>query len=97
MLAIFMVVMLLAGIIYAGIHGTKALHKLAGLMQVISSHRQLDSMEANGEEQEPVVFTEPLSYASGRYSKAHVGIEERKASRRTRHAQIWGRWRSFNE
>lgn len=98
-LALFMLSMIVAGLIYAGIHGLRALHDMSGVADRVGE--RLAAMgepdESAGSAVEPPLFTQPLSKAQDRYAETYAAVLKRKAAKRDRHAQAWSRWKRFND
>lgn len=96
-LALFMLGMIIAGLVYAGIHGMRALRdasEVGGrLGERFASMGQPDDAVRS---QEPITFTQPLSVAQERYADAHAEVIQRQAAKRERHIQAWNRWKQFN-
>lgn len=96
-LALFMLGMIVAGLVYAGIHGLRALRDMSGVAEQIG-----ERMSAMGEpvesadSPEPPLFTQPLSVAQERYADTYAAVLRRKAAKREHHAQAWSRWKRFN-
>ena len=84
-LALAMLAVLIAGIIYVIIHGLHALQSVQRTGEAVS------------ERKERPIFTEPLEVAANRYTQAHTKVDKRKRARRERYARIWSRWASFND
>ena len=87
-LALAMLAVLIAGIIYVIIHGLHALQSVQRTGEAVSERIALMS-DTEG--------TEPLEVAANRYTQAHTKVDKRKRARRERYARIWSRWASFND
>lgn len=92
-LVLFMVVMLVVGLIYLGVHGMRAVRKAgkvgAAIGERISAMTERDTEQSTDE---PPLFTQPLQEAARRYSDAHAQVIARKNAKRERHARQWARW-----
>lgn len=92
-LALFMLAMLVAGVVYAALH---AMRGLASLSEV--GGRLSERLDAMGEPvpaeraDEAPLFTKPLAEAAERYADAHAGVVERRMRRRERHVEQWADW-----
>lgn len=96
-LAVFMLVMIVAGLAYAALHLWRGVRKVSSTGAAIGE--RLASFQDTAPESagpEPPLFTQPLAVASERYSQAHAEVIRRRERRRDRHAEAWGRWRRFN-
>lgn len=98
-LALFMLAMFVAGVVYAVLHGIRAMKTVSPVGRQISE--RLDAMShrddpADAGEQR-AIFTEPLRVAADRYADAHAVVVERRERRRDRYAQQWAHWSHFNE
>ena len=87
-LALFMLAMIVAGLIYAALHGIRALKDMSDIGGQLG-----ERVAAMGE---PPLFTQPLSVAQNRYAEAHADVIRSKAAKRERHTQAWARWKRFN-
>ena len=87
-LALFMLAMIVAGLIYAALHGIRALKDMSDIGGQLG-----ERVAAMGE---PPLFTQPLSVAQNRYAEAHADVIRSKAAKRERHTQAWDRWKRFN-
>lgn len=97
-LALFMLAMLVAGIVYAAVHALRA-SKVVGAVAADVSAR-IDEMNAPqdaGGAPRRAIFTEPLAVAADRYADAQVAVVERRERRHERHAAVWRRWEQFND
>lgn len=96
-LALFMLAMIIAGLVYAGVHGMRALKDVSEIGgrvgEKIADMGQPDNVD---NPMPPVSFTQPLSAAQDRYAEAHAEVIMRKAAKRERHVQAWNRWKRFN-
>jgi hypothetical protein len=96
-LAVLMLLTLIAGLVYAGIHAIHATRVIAATGEKVQSY--LSAMSEPLEEErgvEPPLFTQPLSTAAHRYSLAQTVVEERRISRHNRHAERWSNWKKRN-
>lgn len=96
-LALFMLAMIICGLVYAGIHGIRALRDASEtggrIGEKLSAMGEPDSV---GHTPEPAIFTQPLSVAQDRYAEAHAEVIRRRAAKRERHIRAWNRWKRFN-
>lgn len=97
-LALFMLVMVVSGIVYACLHGYHAFKDVAKLGE--RAAKRIDAMgkplPCQNENDTPF-FTRPLQDAAERYTNAHTEVIERREAKRNRHAQQWAQWRHFND
>lgn len=97
-LALFMIAMLVAGVIYAGLHGMHALQKVSTVGEKISDRLNQMSEHYDGEEQsQRAIFTEPLKVAADRYADSHAEVIKRHERKRDGYALTWKRWSQFNQ
>lgn len=95
-LAVFMLVMIVAGGIFAFL---KAKGAFSGLGEL--NARVQKDLSAIGEKEDlrspsaPAV-THPLARTAERYADIHAATLDRKAARRARHTEHWSRWEKFN-
>ena len=94
-LALAMLAVLIAGIIYVIIHGLHALQSVQRTGEAVSE--RIADTEGTRHPKERPIFTEPLEVAANRYTQAHTKVDKRKRARRERYARIWSRWASFND
>lgn len=98
-LALFMLSMIGIGIVYALIHGYRALKTIGGVGERIG--RPLAAMSEAGdvspEGPQPPLFTQPLDIALSRYRDAQAEKMRRQSQKRERHARQWAVWSKFNE
>ena len=87
-LALFMLAMIVAGLIYAALHGLRALKDMSDIGGQLG--------ERVADTSEPPLFTQPLSVAQNRYAEAHADVIRSKAAKRERRTQAWARWKRFN-
>ncbi|MBT1164823.1 hypothetical protein [Bifidobacterium felsineum] len=96
-LALFMLAMIIAGLVYAGMHGMRALRDSseigARVGEKIAAMGQADDVVRP---ETPITFTQPLRVAQERYADAHAEVIELQAAKRERHIQTWSRWKKFN-
>lgn len=94
-LALFMLAMLVAGLVYVAIHAARGVRS-AGRVTTAMGERlaAMGEPDPAGERRHDTtpIYTLPLSEAAGRYSDAHAGVIRRKADKRDRHAAAWQRW-----
>ncbi|MBT1170181.1 hypothetical protein [Bifidobacterium sp. SO4] len=96
-LALFMLGMIVAGLVYAGIYGLRALKDMSGVAEQVGERMSAMGEPAEaGDSPEPPLFTQPLSVAQERYADTYVAVLRRKAAKRERHTQAWSRWKRFN-
>ena len=88
LLALFMVAMLVAGVVYAAVHGMRGLRIVGEVGEQIGDRNQ------EADRQSPPVFTEPLRAASERYPQAQAAVVARRQAKRERHARQWADWNS---
>ncbi|KFI51745.1 hypothetical protein [Bifidobacterium biavatii] len=93
LLALFMLAMIVAGIVYAAVHGIRGL-KTAGEIGSRIGDRLAAMQDAQPQSRAPQapVFTEPLQTAADRYAQAQSEIITRQQATRERHARTWARW-----
>lgn len=96
-LAVLMLLALIAGLVYAGIHAIRAARLVAATGEKVQSYLSAMSEPLKDESRvEPPLFTQPLSTAAHRYSLAQTFVEERRISRHNRHAERWSNWKKRN-
>ena len=91
-LALFMLAMIVAGLIYAALHGLRALKDMSDIGGQLGERVPGTSADTS----EPPLFTQPLSVAQNRYAEAHADVIRSKAAKRERRTQAWARWKRFN-
>lgn len=97
-LALFMLGMLIAGCMYAAVHGMRALRNVSETGAQISERLgRMSEHDSTVQAPQRPIFTEPLRVAAERYSDAHVQVIERRQQRVDRHARTWRRWSTFND
>lgn len=97
-LALFMLGMLIAGCMYAAVHGMRALRNVSETGAQISERLgRMSEHDSTVQAPQRPIFTEPLRVAEERYSDAHVQVIERRQQREDRHARTWRRWSTFND
>lgn len=97
LLALFMLAMIIAGFVYAGLHGYHALKDLGAVGHEVGKRFARMEQTHDGERQsDPPLFTQPLTVAKERYVDAHADVVRAKAAKRERHARAWARWKQFN-
>ena len=97
-LALFMLVMVVSGIVYACLHGYHAFKDVAKLGE--RAAKRIDAMGkplTQQDENDAPFFTRPLQDVTERYTNAHTEVIERREAKRNRHAQQWAQWRHFND
>ncbi|PLS24730.1 hypothetical protein BLI708_09860 [Bifidobacterium imperatoris] len=96
-LALFMLAMIIAGLVYAGVHGMHALRDVSEIGgRLGEKFAEMSDTDDDHRVMTPVSFTQPLSAAQDRYADAHAEVIKRKAAKRERHIQAWNRWKRFN-
>lgn len=96
-LALFMLAMIVAGLIYTALHGIRALKDMSDIgVQIGERVAAMGESGTSADTSEPPLFTQPLSVAQNRYAEAHADVIRRKAAKRERHTQAWARWKRFN-
>ena len=81
-LALFMLAMIVAGLIYAALHGLRG-------GQLGERVAAMGEPGTSADTSEPPLFTQPLSVAQNRYAEAHADVIRSKAAKRERHTQAW--------
>lgn len=93
LLALFMLVMIIAGVAYAILHAVRGMKSIAPLGARISELvNAMQDASVDEKSVEPPVFTKPLVETSDRYAQAHARVIERQAAKRERHIQQWIEW-----
>ncbi|KAB7788266.1 hypothetical protein [Bifidobacterium cebidarum] len=96
-LALFMLAMIIAGLVYAGIHGMRALRDASEIGgQVGEKLAAMGRTDDVSRPASPIAFTQPLRVAQERYADAHAEVIERQAAKRERHIRTWNEWKKFN-
>ncbi|OZG69149.1 hypothetical protein [Bifidobacterium eulemuris] len=98
LLVVFMLAMIAAGLVYAGLHGLRALRDAGEIGARLS--QRFEAMGEGNEAQAPCdapLFTQPLDAARERYVDAHADVIRRQEAKRRRHAERWAVWRRFND
>lgn len=96
-LALFMLAMIVAGLIYTALHGIRALKDMSDIGGQLGERvAAMGESGISADTSEPSLFTQPLSVAQNRYAEAHADVIRRKAAKRERHTQAWVRWKRFN-
>ena len=90
-LALFMLAMIVAGLIYAAL---KDMSDIGG--QLGERVAAMGEPGTSADTSEPPLFTQPLSVAQNRYAEAHADVIRSKAAKRERRTQAWARWKRFN-
>ena len=92
-LALFMLAMIVAGLIYAALHGIRALKDMSDIGGQLGERvAAMGESGTSADTSEPPLFTQPLSVAQNRYAD----VIRSKAAKRERHTQAWDRWKRFN-
>ncbi|HCH21483.1 hypothetical protein [Bifidobacterium sp. UBA6881] len=99
LLALFMLGMFIAGLVFAGMHGYRA---IKGIMHVgrQATERFSDMGESPSQTEvknEAPWFTRPLQDAADCYIDAHAQVIERQEAKRNRHRRQWANWKHFND
>ena len=92
MLSLFMVAMLVAGFVYAALHGLRALKGMGGIGSHIGRVMSRMNERIPVAQAEAPAFTRPLRDMTDRYVDAHAVVVERREAKRDRHAQLWAQW-----
>ena len=96
-LALFMLAMIVAGLIYTALHGIRALKDMSDIGGQLGERvAAMGESGTSADTSEPPLFTQPLSVAQNRYAEAHADVIRRKAAKRERHTQAWARWKRVN-
>lgn len=96
-LVVLFVVVLVAGLAFAGWRAFMAVRSVARTGSRLSEPlSRLEGTDIRRRE-EPPIFTQPLSQATDRYSTAHAEVVRHRERIRDRHIEIWERWESFND
>ena len=93
-LALFMLAMIVAGLIYAALHGLRALKDMSDIGGQLGERvAAMGEPGTSADTSEPPLFTQPLSVAQNRYAE---DVIRSKAAKRERRTQAWARWKRFN-
>ncbi|MBW3093464.1 hypothetical protein KIH79_11140 [Bifidobacterium sp. 82T10] len=94
LLALFMLSMIVAGIIYAAVHGIRGL-KTAGDVgsRIGDRFAAMQDIPSQDQGPQPPVFTEPLRDVADRYAQAQAQVVARRQATRERHVRTWARWK----
>ena len=85
-LVLFMLAMIAAGLVYAGLHGFHAVQDIAEIGGRLGERvSKMGEPGDSTEESEPPLFTQPLNVAQERYVDAHAEVIQRKNVTRERH------------
>ena len=93
-LALFMLAMIVAGLIYAALHGLRALKDMSDIGGQLGE--RVAAMGETGTSADTSEPPQPLSVAQNRYAEAHADVIRSKAAKRERRTQAWARWKRFN-
>ncbi|OZG59966.1 hypothetical protein BLEM_2141 [Bifidobacterium lemurum] len=98
LLVVFMLAMIAAGLVYAGLHGLRALRDAGEIGAKLSQRFEAmgEGTDA-GESNDAPLFTQPLDVARERYIDAHADVIRRQDAKRQRHAERWAVWRRFTD
>lgn len=95
-LALFMILMLVIGAIYAIRHAMAAMRTVSAIGSQASERFALMQVDTHDIADVPAPsFTQPLKHTADQYADAHAQVIERKERRRDRHAQTWNHWRQY--
>ena len=82
-LALFMLAMIVAGLIYAALHGLRALKDMSDIGGQLGERvAAMGEPGTSADTSEPPLFTQPLSVAQNRYAEAHADVIRSKAAKR---------------
>lgn len=92
LLVVWLFVALIIGVVYAALHGFRALKQVEQTGATVSDSlaRMQDPLEDNS--QHNTVVSQPISKTAERYSQVHEQVVRARAKRHARHAQVWQRW-----
>ena len=80
-LALFMLAMIVAGLIYAALHGLRALKDMSDIGGQLGERvAAMGEPGTSADTSEPPLFTQPLSVAQKRYAEAHADVIRSKAA-----------------
>ncbi|MDD6373064.1 MAG: hypothetical protein PUF97_01005 [Bifidobacteriaceae bacterium] len=97
-LAVLMVVVIIAGLIYAYRHFIGAVETCGATLDNLATRFDKSSEPLDMPEKDTrPLFTQPLGTAMDRYADAHVKVIERKDRKRERRLHIWKSWLDFNK
>ncbi|NMM93262.1 hypothetical protein [Bifidobacterium oedipodis] len=97
-LALFMLVMIVAGLAFVVWRGICAAKDVQHIGDRIGKRlAELGAVQQMEQPSEPPLFTQPLQVAQERYADAHAEVYRAKAATRNRHAQAWAKWKRFND
>lgn len=97
-LALAMLAVLIAGVVYVIMHGLRALQLVQQVGEEVSDRMgQMNVGETSSRSPQRPIFTEPLQVAADRYTEAHAQVDVRKRKKQERHMRIWRRWAQFNK
>ena len=90
-LALFMIVMIVAGAAYAVLHGIRGVRRVgdtgARISAIIATMSDDDTIPAPAPG-----FTRPLTDVADAYTDAQQVKGERDQAKREKHARVWDRW-----
>ncbi|KAB8295461.1 hypothetical protein [Bifidobacterium avesanii] len=93
LLVLFMLVMLIAGVVYAGLRAVAALHAVAGVGEKVSAPlAAMGEQRPQPRQEQAPPFVEPLNKPYDRYVAAHAEVLRRRAKKEDRRADVWRRW-----
>ena len=82
-LALFMLAMIVAGLIYAALHGIRALKDMSDIGGQLGERvAAMGESGTSADTSEPPLFTQPLSVAQNRYAEAHADVIRSNATPR---------------
>lgn len=98
-LALFMLAMIAAGVVYAVRHAMAALDTVSPLMDRFGEAmgRMGEDGPDDGRAFDGPAFARPISESADRYAEAHARVVERAEARRARRMAVWARWARFGE
>ena len=98
LLVMFMLVMIAAGLVYAGLHGLHALRDAGEIGSRIGERfAAMGESDHGSSDDDAPLFTQPLDVARERYIDAHADVIRRHDAKRRRHAERWRDWSQFND
>lgn len=97
LLVIFLLVMLVAGAVYAIRHALAALHVVNETGGRIADVFARLEQEPTPKEVETPSFVLPLEVSADRYADAHSAVIRHQEETRSKHAAVWKRWKTFND
>ncbi|NEG96855.1 hypothetical protein GFD17_08860 [Bifidobacterium sp. SMB2] len=95
-LVLFFIVMVVAGLVYAGKRAIAAMHVIGETSAKTFGVLDRLGQQAAPRRPEPPSYTQPLHVAADRYAEAHAEVIRHQDAVRDRHVAIWRRWKEFN-